>query len=242
MASGTSTLLTKTIAKVHTQKKDAKSKPPSSLANLCTETLWKQSIDSGKAEELVAALRAHPEGLRALVADSEKHVTRVFVVNMAGMDDGVTEGTCGYVPLTAETSWFFKLLDMYNAPDASLVEHPLGGEDLRWDEVTECVDWMRQIVGDMEVKRARTFVLNALDIEVPKRNEDGELIEDVDEWLDENHEDWAEQFEDKFNKLFDEHTLRNGGMLTASAVRTLRKSGHPVSIAGVVSINLQNWN
>ena len=96
---------------------------------------------------------------------------------------------------------------------------------------------MRQIVGDMEVKRARTFVLNAIDIEVPKRNEDGELIEDVDEWLDENHEDWTEQFEDKFNKLFDEHTLRNGGMLTASAVRTLRKSGHPVLIAGVVSIN-----
>ena len=241
MASGTSTLLTKTIAKAHTQKKDAKPKPQSSLANLCTETLWKQSIDNGKAEELVAALRAHPEGLRALVADAEKHGTRVFVVNIAGMDDGVTEGTCGYVPLTAETSWFFKLLDMYNAPD-HLIEHPLGGEDLRWDEVTECVDWMRQIMGDMEVKRARTFVLNAIDIEVPKRNEDGELIEDVDEWLDENHEDWTEQFEDKFNKLFDEHTLRNGGMLTASAVRTLRKSGHPVSIAGVVSINLQNWN
>ena len=39
----------------------------------------------------------------------------------------------------------------------------------------------------------------------------------MDEWLDENYGDWTEQFEDKFNKLFDEHTLRNGGMLTASA-------------------------
>ena len=233
-----STALTKTIAKLPSQKNTAKAKA-SSLANLCTETLWKQSIDAGKAEELIAALRATPEGLRALVADAEAHFTQVFVVNLAS-SDGVTEGTCGYVSITTETAWFFKLLAEWS-PDTvtGTPNHPLGGDDLRWDEVSEAVDWMRQIVEGMDIKTARTFLLHALDIEVPKRDENGELVEEVTDWLD--HEDWTEGFEEKFTDLFDEGLLRKKYLLSANDVDTRRKSGFPPRIQGVFTINLDNW-
>ena len=234
-----SPLPSKTIAKLPLTKDKRKCVPP--LSNLCTKALWKQSIEAGKAEELVAALRATPEGLRALVADAEAHFTQVFVVNLAS-GDGVTEGTCGYVKITAETAWFFKLLAEWT-PDAVPYspDHPLGGDDLRWDEVGECVDWMRKIVEDMDTKTARSFLLDALNIEVPKRDEDGQRVEDVTEWLAENYEDWADQFEEKFQDLFNETLLREKYMLSADETRMLRKGGFPPRIQGVVSINLDNW-
>jgi len=231
--------LAKTIAKLPTKKDQPK--PAPSLANLCTKALWTQSIEAGKAEEIVAALRATPEGLRALVADAEAHFTQVFVVNLAS-SDGVTEGTCGYVKITTETAWFFKLLAEWS-PDTvtDTPDHPLGGDDLRWDEVSECVDWMRQIVEGMDTKTARSFLLQALDIEVPKRNEDGELVEEVTDWLDENHEDWTEGFEEKFIGLFDEDLLRKKYLLSANDANARRRSGFPPRIKAVVTINLDNW-
>ena len=236
-----STLLSKTIAKLPA-KKD-KPKPTSSLVTLCTETLWKQSIEAGKAEELVAALRATPEGIRALLKDAKQRTTRVFVVNMASCD-GVIEGTCGYVSLTSQTAWFFKLLTEWcpvdDADDTS-PGHPLGGRDLRWDEVSECVDWTRSVMEDMDIKIARSFLLNALNIEVPKRDEDGDLVEDVTDWLDDNHEDWTEGFEEKFVALFDELELRNNHMLSAANVDELHAAGVPPTIEAVVTINLDNW-
>jgi hypothetical protein len=236
-----STLLSKTIAKLPA-KKD-KPKPTPSLVTLCTETLWKQSIEAGKAEELVAALRATPEGIRALLKDAKQRTTRVFVVNLASCD-GIIEGTCGYVSLTSQTAWFFKLLSEYcpvdDADDIS-PGHPLGGHDLRWDEVSECVDWVRSILEKIDVKVARTCVMNAIDIEVPKRDEEGELVEEVTEWLDDNYDDWTDRFEEKFVGLFDELELRNHHMLSAADVDELHAAGVRPTIEAVVTINLDNW-
>jgi len=235
-----STLLSKTIAKLPAKKDTPKAMTPS-LANLCTKSLWKQSIEAGKAEELVAALRATPEGTRALVQDAAAHVTHVFAVNLAG-GDGVNEGTCGYVPVTEETAWFFKLLAQYCPPplDAN-PNHPLGGRDLRWDELSECVEWARSILENIDVKVARTCVMNAIDIEVPKRDEEGELVEEVTEWLDDNYDDWTDRFQEKFEALFDEGLLREKYLLTVADVDELSESGYPPKIQAVVTINLDNW-
>jgi hypothetical protein len=232
-----SAALAKTIAKL--PAKTGKSKPVSSLANLCTETLWKQSIASGKAEELIATLRATPEGRRALEADAKAHGTRVFVLSIASRSE---EGMCGYVSLTEETAWFFELLDAFRPTffnSASGVYHPLGGHDLRWNEVEDCVQWAREILSyDMTAETAREFVNDAVDIEVPMNLESGTPITDVVEWLDENHEDWAFRMEPKFLYLFDVTSDRNPHVLSADNVHTLRKSGwSPVSEA-VVTIDL----
>ena len=216
----------------------------SSLANLCTESLWKQSIKAGKAEELVAALRATPEGLRALVKDAKQHTTRVFAVNLAS-GDGITEGTCGYVSITSQTAWFFGLLSKYcpddNDADDPSPGHPLGGHDLRWDEPSEAVEWTRRLLDNIDAKIARTCVMNTIDIEVPKWNEDGELIIDVTEWLDENYEDWTDKFQEKFVGLFDERELRDHHILSAADVDELHASGRAPLIEAVVTINLDNW-
>jgi len=236
-----STFPPKTIAKRPT-KKPKHSKVPS-LANLCTESLWKQSIGAGKAEELVAALRATPEGIRALVKDAREHVTRVFVVNLASCD-GITEGTCGYVSITPQTAWFFKLLSEWcpvDDADDITPDHPFGGHDLRWDEVSEAVEWTRRVLENIDLKIARTCVMNAINIEIPKRDEEGSLIEDVTEWLDDNYDDWTDRFEEKFVGLLDEGELRNHHILSVANVDELRASGRPPFIEAVVTINLDNW-
>ncbi|MBG10866.1 MAG: hypothetical protein CMD92_06825 [Gammaproteobacteria bacterium] len=231
-----SAALAKTIAKL--PAKMGKPKPVSSLANLCTETLWKQSIAAGKAEELVATLRATPEGRRALEADAKAHSTRVFVLSIASRSE---EGMCGYVSLTEETAWFFELLDalrptVFNS--APGVYHPLGGYDLRWDGMEECVAWAEEILkNDMTAETARALVQDAVDIEVPMNLESGAPVTDVVEWLDENHEGWHLRLERKFLDLFDVTGDRNPHVLSADNVHTLRKSGwNPVSEA-VVTID-----
>ena len=100
---------------------------------------------------------------------------------------------------------------------------------------------MRLIVEDMDIKTARSFLLHALDIEVPKRDEDGELVEEVTDWLDEWHEDWTDRFEENFAGLFDENSIREKYLLSANDVDTLRKSGLPPCIQAVVTIHLDNW-
>jgi len=237
-----STLLSKTIAKLPA-KKDTPKAMTSSLANLCTKSLWKQSIEAGKADELVAALRATPEGIRALLKDAKQRTTRVFVVNLASCD-GITEGTCGYVSMTSQTAWFFKLLSEYcpvDDTDDTSPNHPLGGYDLRWEEPSECADWVRGILENIDAKVARTCVMNAIDIEVPKRDEEGELVEEVAEWLDDNYDDWTDRFQEKFEALFDELELRNNHMLSATNVDELHAAGVPPTIEAVVTINLDNW-
>lgn len=236
-----SATLAKTIAKL--PAKTGKPKPVSSLANLCTETLWKQSIASGKAEELVATLRATPEGRRALEADAKAHGTRVFVLSLASSSK---EGMCGYVSLTEETAWFFELLDAFRPTvfnSAPGVYHPLGGYDLRWDSVDDCVQWAHDILRyDMHWETARALVKDAIDIEVPMRLESGTPITDVMEWLDENHEDWAFRMARKFLDLFDVTSDRNPHVLSADNVHTLRKSGwNPVPEA-VVTIDLDSYH
>ena len=214
----------------------------SSLANLCTETLWKQSIEAGKAEELVAALRATPEGIRALLRDARNQTSRVFAVNLAS-SDGVNEGTCGYVSFTLQTAWFFTLLTHWCPVDDDDIKpnHPLGGHDLRWDEASEAVEWVRKVLENMNPKSARAYVKNTIDIEVPKRDEDGELIKNVTEWLDEYGHDWADRFEEKIVALFDERELVEHHILAPSDVDELHASGRPPFIEGVVTINLDNW-
>ena len=232
----------KTIAKCPT-KKPQHSKVPA-LANLCTESLWKQSIGAGKAEELVAALRASPEGLRALLKDAKQHATRVFVVNFVRED--ITQGTCGYFPITSQTAWFFKLVSEWcpvDDADEIKPDHPLGGRDLRWDEVSEAVEWTRRVLEQQDVKIARTCVMNAIDIEVPKRDEAGSLIEDAVEWLDDHYpNDWTDRFEEKFAGLFDEHEFCDHHMLSAADVDELRASGCPPLIEAVVTINRDYWS
>ena len=241
-----SAALAKTIAKL--PAKTGKSKPVSSLAHLCTETLWKQSIASGKAEELVATLRATPEGLRALVADAKAHSPRVFVVNIAA-SNGIAEGMCGYVSLTDETAWFFELLDAFRPTVfsccAPTMYHPLGGYDLRWDEVEECVQWAEEILkNDMTTETARAFVKDTINIEVPMHVESGAPVTDVVEWLNENHGGWHFRLEPKFKCLLE--VSEPGDILSAEDVRTLRKSGCALVPEAVVTIDLaphhSNWN
>ena len=196
------------------------------------------------AQNLRQQLAQDREEIR-LLKDAKQHTTRVFAVNLASCD-GITEGTCGYVSITSQTAWFFGLLSKYcpddNDADDPSPGHPLGGHDLRWEEPSEAVEWTRRVLEQQDVKIARTCVMNAIDIEVPKRDEAGSLIEDAVEWLDDHYpNDWTDRFEEKFVGLFDERELRDHHILSVADVDELHASGRAPLIEAVVTINLDNW-
>ena len=183
-----------------------------------------------------------PDGRAALNRRVERNNTRVVVVNAAG-SDGIAEGVCGFVPLTEDSEFFFKLLDHH---DRGLTEkeHPLGGDDLRWEEGSCAHEWARECMQQMPPKVARAFVQSTLGIDVPKRDEDDDLIEDVAEYLDENEEEWETSLQEKIDKLFSDYSLldeENPTMLSAEDVGALSILGRPVKIEAVVTISLDNW-
>ena len=68
--------------------------PVMSLADLATASLWSQSIEAGKAAELVEALKASEAGTKALKAAGcwPKEPRDVIALNIAGVDNGVAFG------------------------------------------------------------------------------------------------------------------------------------------------------
>ena len=143
-------------------------------------------------------------------------------------------GRLGFDSVPADIGCLFTALQfaLYDDADEIKPDHPLGGRDLRWDEVSEAVEWTRRVLEQQDVKIARTCVMNAIDIEVPKRDEAGSLIEDAVEWLDDHYpNDWADRFEEKFAALFDERELRDDDSHSVAEPTAQFSSAAPCTVA-----------
>ena len=227
----------KSISKTSTNPKGPAA---ASLAELCAETLYKQSIAAGKVDELIAALQADPNGRRALEALRPKP-ERVVVVNLAS-SDGITEGTCGYLKCTEKSQFLFTLLDHYDAGDEP--DHPLGGDALTWTTNEEALEWMQGIVETMDLDEARVFFKSTCDITIPTRDEEGELVESATDWLENCGHDWHTLLEEALGRLFAVENLRNDtdpAMLTAAEVRQHHINGTHVMVCAVFTIDLDSW-
>ena len=88
------------------------SKGPPALSELSTKSLWVQSIEAGKAKELVVTLEESPAGQRALKALVPQPVDCI-IINRAG-GDGVQEGFCGFIRRCAATECLFQLLEEHD--------------------------------------------------------------------------------------------------------------------------------
>ena len=226
----------KSISKASTNPKGP---AVASLAELCAETLYKHSIKAGKVDELIAALQADPDGRRALEALLPKP-ERVVVVNLA--DSDVTEGTCGYLKCTEKSQFLFTLLDHYDAGDEP--DHPLGGDALTWTTNGEALEWMQDIVEAMDLYDAQVFFEEALDIHIPKRDEEGALVESATDWLENYGYDWHTLLENTLGALFAVDNLVNDNdpaMLTAAEVRQHYVNGVHMRVRAVFTINLDTF-
>lgn len=222
-----SRLLRKTIAKVKTDRN--KPKTPSSLADLCTKSLWEQSIEAGKALELVNTLRKSEEGRRALVYRGLH--TQTFIVNVCSIS--AESSVCGHVPLTWDSEFFFALLDLCDEDDEM---HPLGGYDLRFNDVDDAVEWAMEVLKEARPEQCRTYVKAHGDITIPKlRRSD---YDNVMDWVVEET-DWVSDLNQRFEYLLDpgrfEHD-RKPSMLTSEELDELDQQGHPVKHQAVVTL------
>ena len=239
---------------------------PPSLMELSTASLWEQSIKQGKAPELVAALKACPEGLQALKAAGlvRKKPVKVIAVNIANSGDGVQEGTAGYVPLT-KVPWLGTLLKyeperLDNDEDGERERHVpvgrdgrgLGGYALMWDDAQNAAEWgydiLHKYVTATEFRSVLTDLKVDLDLEgyideddEEDGEEDGEEgdLRPLREWLeDAGHDDVTERLEEAFNDIVE----RPGEYLMPNVyVNRLMAQHVPLMVVGTFTVMEDNW-
>ena len=169
---------------------------PMSLADIATASLWSQSIEAGKAAELVQALKASEAGLSALKAAGcwPKEARDVIALNIAGVDNGVQEGVAGYMPVD-RAPWLFTLVKheqtrlddeqraRARAAERAAAEVPvgrggggLGGAALLWDNAEEAAEWaigiLRKHVDAVEFRAVVYGLLPTIDLESEDEDED----------------------------------------------------------------------
>ena len=188
-----------------------------SLADLATASLWSQSIEAGKAAELVEALKASDAGKKALKAADcwPKEPRDVIAINFASIDNGVQEGVAGYMPVD-KAPWLFTLVKYEQArlagddkeqarmagEDDDDEEPPFvrggggfGGATLMWENAEEAAEWAIGILRKyVDAAEFRAVVEGLDDVDVP---------ECVDEVEDEDEDGDGDGAEDELERLRD---------------------------------------
>jgi len=223
----------------------SKTKATPSLARLATNSLWKQSIDAGCADELVAALQGSAAGRKALARVRPK-VQKVFCVAMAGQD-GICDGTFAYIP-TSSLPWLATLVRAYDKPPEVWRRSPLGGVLLEWQEVQEAADWAMEMLHELEMDAASEMIENFLNVELDlhdydddEPSADDEECEDysgakVRAWLDDHVSELAEAFLEKFETAFDERAVE------ARALKPPAVENGSIKTVAMIKIDLSSWN
>ena len=219
-----------------------------SLITLCTDTLWKESIKGGGADELVAALQACPKGRVALRKIVPKSIDCIGI-NRA-CSDGINEGFSAYLRRNADTEIIFDLLDHDDVSDAFDALHHTGGVNISWYSIDELNDWVRACVEDMDLDEARAFFKNEMQIRIPKKDQDREPVTSAIEWLeggdDKSDPDWIDKVVEKVDKLlteteYDTEQQESPNLISADDMRKYIKNGVPIKPHAVFTINTDGW-
>ena len=233
---------------------------PPSLAQLSTAKLWADSIEKGKADELVAALKACPEGLQALKAGGlvRKKPVKVIAVNMAS-SDGVQEGTAGYMP-TTKVPWLETLLkyeparldnDEFRERERNVPVgrdgRGLGGVALMWDDSQNAAEWgydiLHKYVTATEFRSVLTDLKVDLDLEGYIDDEDEEEDRDEGEamvqWLeDAGNDDVTEKLEEAFNDIVERPEQY---LMPTVEVNRLMAKHVPFMVVATFTVMEDNW-
>ena len=219
-----------------------------SLITLCTDTLWKESIKGGGADDLVAALQACPKGRAALRKIAPKPIDCIGVFRACS--DGINEGFSAYLRRNSATEILFELLNHHDAGDAFDALHHTGGDNISWYSIDELNDWVRACVEDMDLDEARTFFIHEMQIRIPKKDEDREPVTCAIEWLeggdDNSDPDWLEKVVEKVDKLlteteYDTEQQESPNLISAEEMLSYNNQHIPMKPYAVFTINTDGW-
>ena len=217
--------------------KSAKTAP--TLADLSTKALWEQSLEAGKAAELVAALEACPAGRSALRKIRPKP-QKCFAINRASSDEGVACGFMAYIYINDATSYFRDLIEQHDSQDGN---HYIGGKDIRWEDADTANDFVTDCVASMDFIPARRFIKKALGIDIPMKDEDGDEVECAIDWMENNGEEgWHEQLVDKVDDFltktdYKHCSLPNPNVIHPKTLREYKTLGIVLDVLAVFTIN-----
>lgn len=207
-------------------KKSSKSVP--SMADLCTQRLWQQSIAAGKADELVAMLMECEEGKAALKKAIPPPVDCI-IINRICNDHSFT----AYVRRNKKTEFLFMLVEQYENTDQPA--HLLGGFDITWESEDDVTDWIEEMVGKMSPNDARRYFKLTLGFDVPERDDGGEIV-DVVAYIRRNcrygivqGEEWNQTSEEKAKEILMETVYPTADgksvIFNTKELRELEKNG-----------------
>ena len=166
------------------------------LVALCSKSIVAESIAAGKADEIVAALRASDEGMRALRKIAPEPV-KCIIVNRSSGKYGDSEGFCAYLRLNERTEFLFLLLESYTPPTLAdgaediNFRHHLGGYGINFNNSKEVGGWVSKCIESMDLNDARIFFEKTLEICIPQEDEDGEEVDSANHWLCNDDDVWA---------------------------------------------------
>ena len=219
-----------------------------SLITLCTDTLWKESIKGGGADDLVAALQACAKGRDALRKIAPKPIECIGI-NRA-CTDGINEGFSAYLRRNSATEILFALLNHHDAGNAFDALHHTGGDNISWESSDELVDWVRACVQAMELDEARAFFIHEMQIRIPKKDEDREPVTCAIEWLeggdDNSDPDWIDKVVEKADNLlteteYDTEQQERPNLISAEEMLSYNNQGIPMKPHAVFTINTDGW-
>lgn len=224
------------------KQKTSATKGVPQLGELCTKQLWKQSIEAGKANELVNTLieAGKANELVNTLAESEAGQCALkargvdcIIINRVGSDSVFF----GFIRRCPQTEVIFLLLEahaVWAAPipshyDVGNTTHPLGGLDITWENEEEMERWVRERVEKMSTSTQRRFFRKVLKIRIPKKDLDGDKIHDALAYLENEDDEWYVNLHDKVYKLLvDTWEWNNKVMIDRTELKTFREKGNPM--------------
>ena len=226
-------------------KKQKTTAPSPSLQVMCTDLLWKESINGGYADDLVAALQACPKGRAALRKIAPEPIDCIGINRCY---ESITEGFSVYLHRTEDTEILFGLLDHYGQGEGfTAPPHHTGGYDIAWDNRDQMADWCRSCVEEMELEYARAFFKGFC---IPKEDKDGKPVTCAIEWLesDEGHAGWFEKIVDTVNNLLaetekhcDPPWYNRPIIISPEEMRSYINAGIPIKPHAVFTMDTHWW-
>ena len=225
---------------------EPKAKAPRPLADLCTATLWRESINAGKAKELIEALKETGPGRQALsrLGADNYQVHSVALIQIVNKDGAITKEPY-YLSIKNHAASLGKLLEYFTHYESDELMSFTGAPRLDWTTLGKAHEWIAARLAGLMDGQISDVMTDASDdnygwaAPAPPEPRNGaweRLYDDEEEWRDDNFDDIVAAFRDLLRRDFS--TRRE---LSNMDVYDLRRVGGEVNVDAHIVINPEEW-
>ena len=195
----------------------------------------------GRVKEVVKGLMSTRAGIVAIPKVRAPKMQSVVVV-MSVNDEGLIKEPPGYIWLNRDANWLLEMFDKCSN-GATTELGALGGFALDWTKFADAQDWVTTLLGSLECDQVQCVYVDAgfyeLEEDCSDRDDDGEneydrMMDNQQDWNQNNYQDYGPRFGDMMRELFVAHPK----ILTPQEVHDeLTDKNQHFDIMGTITIN-----